>query len=174
MKYFVKFFVVTFLVLICSYASAEEKIAVVDIKYVLNNSKAGKAAQEHLKKTFSQNQKIYSAEEKKLKKEEEDLLSKKSTLSKEDYKTKSNKLREKVKKYQIERRKSFESVAKLRASAREQLLNKLDPILSAYIEENNISVILDKKFTLGGSQAVDITNLIVEKLNKDLPSLKLK
>ena len=174
MKYFVKIFVVTFFALVCSYASAEEKIAVVDLKHVLNNSKAGKSAQDYLKKTFNQNQKKYLEEEKKLKKEEESLLSKKSTLSKEDYKKKSDELREKVKKYQTGRRASFENIANLRADARKQLLDKIDPILSSYIEENGVSVVLDKKFTLGGSKEVDITNLIIEKLNKDLPSLKLK
>ena len=52
MKYLVKLFVVTFILSICTYASAEEKITYIDLKYVLNNSKAGKGAQDYLKKTF--------------------------------------------------------------------------------------------------------------------------
>ena len=52
MKYLVKFFVVTFLLLICTYASAEQKIVYLDMKFILNNSKAGKGAQDFLKKTF--------------------------------------------------------------------------------------------------------------------------
>ena len=54
MKYLVRFFVVTFLLLIYTHASAEQKIAYLDMKFVLNNSKAGKGAQDflqnHLKK----------------------------------------------------------------------------------------------------------------------------
>ena len=42
------------------------------------------------------------------------------------------------------------------------------------MKENNISLILDKKNTLGGNPEVDITKIIVEKLNKELPSLNLK
>ena len=52
MKYFVKLFVVTLIVCICTYVKAEEKITYVDLKYVLNNSKAGKGAQDYLKKAF--------------------------------------------------------------------------------------------------------------------------
>ena len=36
------------------------------------------------------------------------------------------------------------------------------------------SLIVDKKYVLGGSPGLDITKVIVEKLNKDLPSLNLK
>ena len=70
MKYFVKFFVVTFFLLICTYTFAEQKIVVLDMKLVLNNSKAGKGAQDFLVKTFKDNQKKFSDLEKKLKEEE--------------------------------------------------------------------------------------------------------
>ena len=74
MKYFVKFFVVTFFLLICTHTFAEQKIVVLDLTYVLNGSKAGKDAQEFLKKIFEANVKEFSDMEKMLKKEETDLL----------------------------------------------------------------------------------------------------
>ena len=54
MKYIVKIFVVTFLLLICTFSStfAEQKIVVLDMTYVLNQSKAGKGAQDFLKKSL--------------------------------------------------------------------------------------------------------------------------
>ena len=51
MKYFVKFIVVTFFLLISTHTFAEEKIVLLDLKFVLNNSKAGKGAQDFLKRT---------------------------------------------------------------------------------------------------------------------------
>ena len=59
MKYLVKFFVVTFLLLIYTHASAEQKLAYMDMKFVLNNSKAGKGAQDFLHKSFQVNQKNF-------------------------------------------------------------------------------------------------------------------
>ena len=42
------------------------------------------------------------------------------------------------------------------------------------VKENSISLVVDKKYILGGGSGYDITKVIVEKLNKDLPSLNLK
>ena len=144
------------------------------MKYVLNNSKAGKGAQDFLKKSFDDNQKKFQNLEKKLKKEEKDLLEKKNILSKEEYTKKTNELRKKVIDYQAERRASIDKIATLRAKSRETLLNKIEPILDTYIKENSISLVIDKKNMLGGSTKYDITKVIVEKLNKELPSLKLE
>jgi len=173
-KYLVKFFVVTFLLLLCTHASAEQKIAYLDMKFILNNSKAGKGAQEYLKKSFKENQKRLSNEETNLKKAESNLLAKKSILTKEEYQKKSSELRKTVMKYQSDRRSSLEKIAKLRAEARAKLIKELDPILDNYIKENSISLIVDKKNIVKGRNDLDITNLIVEKLNKQVPSLNLK
>ena len=176
MKYLVKFFVVTFLLLVCTYASAktEQKIVYMDIKFVLNNSDAGKGAQDFLQKSFVENQKKFKDKEDELKKEEKDLLEKKKILTKEEYQNKTDELRKKVISYQSERRTSLDKITKQRAEARQQLLKKINPILDAYIIENDISFVLDKKNVLGGKTDLDITNTIIEKLNKELPSLNLK
>ena len=85
-----------------------------------------------------------------------------------------NLLRKKNIDYQTERRSSIDKITMQRAKAREALLKKLKPILQSYIEENSVSLVVDKKYTLGGGTESDITKVIVEKLNKDLPSLNLK
>ena len=174
MKYLVKFFVITFLLLISTHVSAEQKVAYLDMKFVLNNSKAGKGAQDFLQKSFKENQKNFLDRENALKKEENDLLSQKSILTKEEYQKKSDDLRKKVIDYQSERRASLEKITVQRAEARQKLFEKLDPIMKTYIKENNISLIVDKKNILMGNTDLDITNIIVEKLNKEFPSLKIK
>jgi len=174
MKYLVKSFVVTFFLLICTHTFAEQKIVVLDLTYVLNESKAGKGAQEFLKKTFDDDAKKFSNIEKNLKEEEKDLLTKKNILTKEEYGKKMNSLRKKNMDYQTERRTSIDKITMLRAKARETLLKNLKPIIETYINENSVSLVVDKKYILGGGAQSDITKFIVEKLNKDLPSLNLK
>ena len=174
MKYLVKFFVVTFFLLVCTHTIAEEKIVVLDLTFVLNQSKAGKGAQDFLKKSFNDNAKKFSAMEEKLKKEEIDLLGKKTILTKEEYSKKSDTLRKKVIDYQSQRRMSLDKIATLRAEAREVLIKKLDPIIKTYVSENNISLVIDKRNILEVNPDYDITTVIVEKLNKELPSLNLK
>ena len=174
MKYLVKFFVVTFFLIICTHTFAEVKVVVVDMKFVLNNSKAGKGAQDFLLKSFQDNQKKFTDLEKKLKKEEDDLLEKQKILSKEEYSKKADDLRKKVIDYQSERRTSLDKIAIQRTESRETLIKKISPILDAYIKENNISLVFDKKEMLGGRPELDITQVIIDKLDKELPSLNLK
>ena len=174
MKYLVKFFVVTFFLLVCTHTIAEEKIVVLDLTFVLNQSKAGKGAQDFLKKSFNDNAKKFSVMEEKLKNEEIDLLGKKTILTKEEYSRKSDTLRKKVIDYQSQRRMSLDKIATQRAESRENLINNIEPILDAYIKENDISLVIDKVNMLGGKPDYDITNIIVEKLDKELPSLNLK
>ena len=104
---------------------------------------------------------------------ETDLLGKKTTLDKEEYKKKADNLRKKVIKFQTEKRTALDKISKLRITSRQRLLKQLDPILTSYIDENNISFILDKKNILAGSNVFDATDIIIEKLNKELPSLNL-
>ena len=174
MKYLVKFFVVTLFLIFCTAVTAEQNIVVLDLQYVLNNSKAGKGAQDFLKKSFKDSTQKYSDMEKALKKEEQDLLTKKTVLSKEEYVKKSDALRKKVIDYQSQRRASVDKIATLRTESRQRLIDSINPILEIYIKDNNISLVIDKKSTLQGSPETDITKIITEKLDKVLPSLNLK
>ena len=173
MKYFVKFFVVTFFVLVCTYSQAEQKTVYLDMKYILNNSKAGKAAQDYLAKNVKKNRTSFTETEKKLKEEENKLLVEKNTMSIEDYKKKTDSLRKKVMDYQASRRAAFDKIAKQRAEARAELLKNVMPILENYSKENGISLVIDKKNLVMGNTDLDITKLVIEKLNKALPSLNL-
>ena len=174
MKYLVKFFVVTFFLLVCTHTIAEEKIVVLDLTFILNQSKAGKGAQDFLKESFNDNAKKFSDTEEKLKNEEIDLLAKKKILTKEEYSRKSDTLRKKVIDYQSQRRMALDKITTQRAEARETLSKKINPILETYISENNISIVIDKRNILEVNPDNDITTVIVEKLNKELPSLNLK
>jgi len=174
MKYLVKIIVLTSFLIFSTYSLAEQKIVYFNLKYVLNESSAGKSAQDQLKKMFTDNQKRLKNLEEKLKKSEADLIAKQTVLKKEDYQKEADKLRKEVSKYQNDRRISLEKITTIRAEAKETLLSKVNPILKKYSSENNISIILNSTSILSGNPDSDITNLIVDQLNKEFPSIKLK
>jgi len=174
MKNVLKYLLITFLFLNTSYALAEQKIVILDLKLLLNNSKAGSGAQNFLKKSYAKNVKKFTGVEKNLKKEEVDLLKKKTILSKEEYKKKSDELRKKVIAYQSERRAAFDNISSQRSKSRDILIKKINPILNTYMKENNITLVIDKKNVLGGIPDINITTFIMKRLDKELPSLNLK
>ena len=171
---YIKYFLITIFFIFSSELLAQEKIAILDLNFVLNQSKAGKGAQDFLKKSYTQNIEKFKDIENGLKKEETDLLSKKSVLSKEDYAKKSDNLRKKVIDYKSERRAAMDKITTQRAESRATLIKSITQILETYIKEKNISVVINKVHTLGGNPENDITKIIVEKLDKVLPSLDLK
>ena len=174
MKYLLNLLSVIFFCFICSSSFSEQKIAFIDMKFILNESKAGKSAQVFLQNKVKKNQDKFAKMEESLKKEEIDLLSNKSKVSKEDYKNKSDKLRKKVAQYQNDRRSALNDIAKLRNHARVLLLEKLNPILEKYILKNNISLIVNRANVVIGIKELDITKEITEQFNKEVLSLKLK
>ena len=68
---------------------------------------------------------------------------------------------------------NVEKIAKQRSDARKMLLDGITPILETYTKENGISIVFDKKNLVMGDSDLDITKLVIEKLNIDLPSIKL-
>ena len=68
MKRFIKYFLITLLLIFSTNLFAQEKIVILDMKYVLNQSKAGKGAQDFLKKSYNQNIKKFQDIEASLKK----------------------------------------------------------------------------------------------------------
>ena len=174
MKYLVRLFVIINFVFLGTNLQATESIRYIDMKKVLNESKAGKDAQNYLQNTHKKNMEENKKIEEKLKKEEGALLNKKKILDKEEYKKLSDELRSKVKDYQLKRSAQINKLNKQRSDSRQELLTTLQPILSDYAKENNVSIIFDKKDIVLGKTENDITQLIIEKLNTKLPSLDLK
>ena len=59
-----------------------------DMTFVLNESKAGKGAQDFLQNSLKENEELFLKEVNELKMKESDLLTQKSALNKEEYKKK--------------------------------------------------------------------------------------
>ena len=149
------------------------EIRYVDFKYVLNESKAGKEAQNYLKKKLDNGVKNLKNKEKAIQDEEKDIIKQKKLISAEEYKKKVTELRKKVSSLQTERNKLLDSVAKQRSKARVELLKTLNPIIKDYMKEKKIRLVLEKKSILLADENLNITKEITDLLNQKLKSIKL-
>ena len=145
----------------------------VDFKYILNESKAGKEAQNYLKKKLNDGIKNLKNKEETIKKEEKKIIQQRKIISAEEYKKKVNGLRDQVSKLQKDRDNLFETVSKQRSKARNELLKNLNPIIKEYMKEKKIRMVLDKKGLLLADENLDITQDIIKILNNKLKSIKL-
>ena len=145
----------------------------IDYSRVMNESTAGKKAQENLKNLLKNSNKKFEETAKKLKSEENKIISQKNALSKEEYKKKAEALRKKVFDLNKDREKSIRDVAAKRKKAGDEMLKNLNPILGKYMKDNNISLVIDKKNVLMGDKKFEITSQIIEILNKEFKSINL-
>ena len=62
----------------------------------------------------------------------------------------------------------------LRDNAAKKILDILNLILSEYSAKNSISLIIDKKNIIIGKSELDVTNQIMDLLNKKIKKVELK
>tara|TARA_A100001011_G_scaffold379256_1_gene445039 strand:- start:1456 stop:1977 length:522 start_codon:yes stop_codon:yes gene_type:complete len=167
---------IIFIILLLIYPfnlSADNQVYFINLKKVLNESKAGNGAQAKLLKEFENQDKKFKNESNALKKQETELINQKKTLSAEDYKNKVSSLRKKNVDFQKRRRTASSDFVKKKNNARNELLKALNPILQKYMDENNIMMILNEKNVILANSKIDLTKTIIDLLNKELKSIKL-
>ena len=82
-------------------------------------------------------------------------------------------MRKKVSTLQKERTKLLNSVADERAKARVQLLKNLNPIVKEFMIEKNIRMVIDKRELILADEKLDVTDEIINRLNKKIKTIKI-
>ena len=144
-----------------------------DFKYILNESTAGKKAQDTLKKRLNDGVSELNKKEKQFLNDEKKIIQQKKLISAEEYKKKISELRKKASNLQKERNDLLNNISKQRLKAKSELLKNLNPIIQEYMKSKNIKMVIDKKNLILADKKLDITKEIVDILNKKLKSVKL-
>ena len=160
------FFLIFFFNFNTSYSS--EKIAFIDLDFVLKNSNIGKSILEDIEKLNNKNIKELKKKESELKKNEEEILPKKNILSEEEYKKELDLLKDKIKKYKLLKDEMVSNFQNKKQISLKNFFNQITPIIQNYMDENSINILLDRKNVFIGKTDSDITNSIIEKINNEL------
>ena len=160
------FFLIFFFNFNTSYSS--EKIAFIDLDFVLKNSNIGKSILEDIEKLNNKNINELKKKESELKKNEDEILPKKNILSQEEYKKEVDLLKDKIKKYKLLKDEMVSNFQNKKQTSLKNFFNQINPIIQNYMDENSINILLDRKNVFIGKTDSDITNSIIEKINNEL------
>ena len=160
-----------FLVSIPIYAS--EKIVYLDVEKIMQDSIAGKAITEKIKKKREASISKLKKKEKEIFEKEKKLISQKNVLIEEEFKKKIQDLRSDIADYQKDRSKASNEITQTRIKASTNLIKKLTPILESYSKENSIRIIVQKKHIVMGSKEDDITKDILNIVNQKIKNIKV-
>ena len=146
---------ITFIIFISliEFSFAEKKIAFIDIYKIINESEFGKKSYKKIENDFKkENEKLLKVE-KKLISEEREILNQKNILSEDELNNKKRLINERINKIRIDKT--------------NEMVQSLNTILSKYADENDISLVIQKKFIVIAKSGLDITNEVLKIFNKE-------
>ena len=166
-----KFLIIIFFIFNIFTFNAYSKIAYIDIKIILNESNVGKSLNSHLKSLNSEYSKKYSKIEKELLEKEKTLLAQKNIIEINEFNKKIRNLSDEIDKYKNDKKLSSDKLNKIKIENTKEILRILNPIITKYVENNDISLVLKKTNIIVGKKDLDITEKIIKLLNGEINKL---
>ena len=156
-----------------NYSYSNDKIAYIDIDYIVKNSLAGKSIAEVIEKNNQINLKKFNDIETKLKSEEKEIIAQRNILNDDEFQKKINILKEKINDYRNQKKNEINNLNNQRFELTKKLLDELNPLLANYSTEKSLAMIVDKKSIIIGKKNLDITNDILKQLNNTLKNVEV-
>ena len=152
--------------------NSKAEIVYIDINYILNSSEVGKNLNTYIETIKNQNSLKYEKIESDLVNKEKSLISQQNILDKEQFQKKLKILTSEVQKYRSDRNVSLEELNDIKINKTKEILSALNPIITKFVDENSISIVIPKKNIVVGRKNLDITNQIIKLLNNSITKLE--
>ena len=171
-----RFFLYLFLVFLIfnSPTMSEQKIVFIDMDRLISTSKPGSSIFDQLKDINSKNLNFLKKEENKFKEKEKKLVAQKNIVSEADFNNQIVELKSEINTYNQNRNKMIEKFNKLKIKNTNNLLKLINPILTKYSKEKEISIILQKKDLIIGKTELDITDEVIKIVNDEIKDFKIQ
>ena len=147
---------------------SNEKVFFIDLDLVIKNSNYGKKILDDINKINEENISKLKKKESELRSIEEEIKKKQNILSQDELSKEINILKNKVSVFKIDKDKMVNELKKTRQESISNFFVKVSPIIQSYMEENSISILLDRKNVFIGRINSDITKEIIERINNQL------
>tara|TARA_Y200000002_G_scaffold266920_1_gene221880 strand:+ start:2333 stop:2869 length:537 start_codon:yes stop_codon:yes gene_type:complete len=148
-------------------------IGVIDINKILSDSNAAIAAAEQIEEIAIEIENEIKLSDEEIIKEQNLLIESQSIMAPEAFESKRNEYEGKVQTYNNERQSKLMKIDELIAVSRNEILSSIKPILEEVSNEKGITIILEKTSIMLNAEKMDITNEVLKKLNKSLPTIKV-
>ena len=145
-----------------------EPIAYIDMDYIIKNSEIGKKTLNSINNLNDKNIDTLKKKEKILKDLENNIISKKNIISKEEFDKEVLLLKEKANKFKEDQSKMVEDFKNFKKKEFDEILSKISPIINAYMEKKSVKILLDSKNILIGRSNLNLTNEVIKEINEKI------
>ena len=146
--------------------SANEKIAFINLEKILSSSNLGKSLLKEIQNQNNENINELKKNEIELKNDQDQLNKIKNIISEDEYKNKLNLLEQKINNFRNKKNQMVEEIEQQRNLELENFFSKINPIIQEYMNKNSIDILFDQKNVFIGKSSSDITDLLIEEINK--------
>ena len=161
-----RFLLIIVLFLIPLKTFSQINIVYLDVQFIIDNSDIGKFYKTKMEKISNKNNNELNSDKTIIKNKETELNNQKNILSENEIKNKVDELNKLINSYQLKRSNLKKEFLKQKNEYSSKILQILNPILTEYAKNNNITLVLEKKNILLGEKSSDITNQILDKVNQ--------
>ena len=148
--------------------------AVIDMKAVLAKSSAFTTLQKEIQKLEKNYKEEIKSEEDILKKEQESLVAQKSVLSNEEFKEKEDAFKQKVNKIQAKVEKIRRELESTMAKGMQIIQQEAVKHMKDIAAKEGYLLVFDANSTVISADKINISNIVVDKLNKSLPKISVE
>ena len=169
MKFLNKFFFISiFFFLNIAQTNSSEPIAYIDMDFIIKNSEIGKKTLNSINNLNEKNLNELKNNEKILKDLENDILSKKNIISKEDFDKEVLFFKEKANKFKEDQSKMVNDFNNFKKKELDGILSKISPIINSYMEKKSVKILLDSKNILIGRSNLNLTDEVIKEINEKI------
>jgi len=159
------FLILLFLISTLNLSFANEKTAFIDIDYLIQNSNIGKKVLTNINDLNQKNLEKLEKKNKNLKNIEITIKSKKNVISEEEFNNEVKVFQQKVNDYKKEKDQMVKEFNDFRKKELENLLKLFNPIITNYMKQNSINMLLDSKNVFMANADSNLTKNILKIIN---------
>tara|TARA_B100000579_G_scaffold360660_1_gene317993 strand:- start:138 stop:662 length:525 start_codon:yes stop_codon:yes gene_type:complete len=166
-----KFIIFLYLIIFTTNIYANE-IVFIDLNKIMNESIVGKYINNQIDIEKNKILEDFKKTEEKLKENENQILSQKNLLKSDEFDKKVIKLKNDVANYNNQRKIILAKFKEKQNKVSQEVIVKINIILSEYMKDKSISLIIRKKDIIVAKKNLDITNEIIDLLNNKVKEIK--
>ena len=172
-KFIHKFLFLFFILNLSSFSYAENKIGYIDLDFILAQSNASKSLFKQLNEIETSNFNEFEIKEKKLKDDQNKVLSTKNILSKDEYNIRVNIFKKDLNEYNTKKSEIINNLKIKRKNEIIRFVKLISPLINEFMDKNSIGILIEKKNIFIAKSNYDITENILEIINNEIKEFKI-
>ena len=169
MKFFHKLIIAIFILFFpINFLSANEKAAFIDIDYIIQNSNVGKKTLNIIKDLNKKNISELEKKNKTLMELEISIKNKQNVISEDDFNNEVKIFQKKIQDFTKDKNKTVKEFNNFRKNELEKVFKLFKPIISNYMSQNSINILIDSKNVFMGSDDANLTKDMLKIINDEL------